>query len=336
MAKSKLLSIFVILSLLVLPLVFAIDTSSDGNNIGSISSYLSTFSKFIGAALVPMTIFSGDSTDYDCNTEHKSGAVVADNSGIISLSNQNPQTEWIRISIVDSSGFIKDNGFWKKGTDYSATFIAGRTYTYHIFKCVPKGTSTGGIPPPICTQEAGSLCNPISGRTAGYSNGCMKTDLQKQGYTSSDLTLCPSTPCNQMGGYITANPSCPTGYQDVASLVGVRCCVPSAADEIRCLNFGGVVTTICKSTEEKILSINGISLSLPPTKICCTPKVPCPSVAPPTCSNGKLVAQPNDVNGCPAPPKCEGQVCASVCTPLYELNKNCALNNLRREGLWYF
>ena len=296
MAKSKLLSIFIILSLLVLPLAYAIDTFSDGNNIGPISTYLSTFSKFIGAALVPMTIFPGDSTDYDCNEEYKSGAVVADNSGVVKLSNQAPLTEWIRISIVDSFGNIKDNGFWKKGTDYINTFIAGRTYTYHIFKCVPKGASTGGgITQPICTQEAGSLCNPISGGVASYFNGCVKSDLQKQGYISSDLSLCSTngqllSPCIKLGGFFKGSSSCSSGYVEM-SYQGTSCCFFIGIKE--CLDNDGEIASQCLTSKAEYKTTNTFPINLK----CCKPQ------------------------------QSPSQVCVSVCVPLYELNKNCALNS---------
>lgn len=54
----------------------------------------------------------------------------------------------------------------------------------------------------------------------------------------------------------------------------------------------------------------------------------CPVFGAPVCNPGEqVVTQPGtDANGCPFSPVCSRSVCPSVCTPLYEISKQCALN----------
>ena|SRR3990167_6890887 len=47
---------------------------------------------------------------------------------------------------------------------------------------------------PICTQEAGQLCNPTTKQLIGYTDGCQKSDYLNQGYTA-DLSICSQTSC---------------------------------------------------------------------------------------------------------------------------------------------
>lgn len=42
---------------------------------------------------------------------------------------------------------------------------------------------------PICTQEAGQLCNPATKQLISYTDGCQKSDFLNQGYTA-DLSIC--------------------------------------------------------------------------------------------------------------------------------------------------
>lgn len=57
-------------------------------------------------------------------------------------------------------------------------------------------TTLKDIPqPPICTQEAGQLCNPTTKQILSYANGCDKNDLLLQGY-QADLSKCDTIiPC---------------------------------------------------------------------------------------------------------------------------------------------
>jgi len=129
--------------------------------------------------------------------------------------------------------------------------------------CVSSSTPLPTNPPttPVCTQEAGTLCNPTTKQIAGYSNGCDKINLFNQGY-STEMGNCQTPQCIVMEGQL-CNPSTKQfgsyaescqkntllsqGYLDNIGICSIQSCTEGEKQTQPCTDGTSITVAQCTS-----------------------------------------------------------------------------------------